>query len=200
VTSEGPSSLPLPPASTGELAALDAALERSARWVTLEQLRESGHRSFRVFQRNDVLREVLQVVEAFLEDRLERAQADLGSLVERREREAHDEGTHRVLASLIDVADILDAMATAFGSGQPALAAKSLDQRLAAIFRTHGFERIPTVGQPCDPRFHEIVESAPAAGTAEGTILREVGRGYRKPDFVLRVARVVVAAPGGTAV
>jgi molecular chaperone GrpE len=51
-----------------------------------------------------------------------------------------------------------------------------------------------TLGQPFDPRQHEAVEAVPAAdGTAPGTIVGEIQRGYLLGEDVLRPARVRVA-------
>jgi len=58
-----------------------------------------------------------------------------------------------------------------------------------------GVEYIETMGHPFDEHLHEAMMQMPAPeGTAPGTIVGEIQRGYRLGDRVLRHSRVVVAA------
>lgn len=58
-----------------------------------------------------------------------------------------------------------------------------------------GVEYIEAVGHPFDEHLHEAMMQMPAPeGTAPGTIVSEIQRGYRLGDRVLRYSRVVVAA------
>ncbi len=58
-----------------------------------------------------------------------------------------------------------------------------------------GVEYIEAVGRPFDEHLHEALMQMPAPeGTAPGTIVGEIQRGYRLGDRVLRHSRVVVAA------
>ena len=178
--------------SANELARLDAAMHALERTVSLEDLARSGRQRFRVVNRGALLREVLSVVEVFLEVRTRRLEAEVSGLLVRRESEAREEGRRRVLDSLIDLADLSDGLARALEGTDEAAAGKALDRRIDAIFRTHGFERIPTVGRPFDSTLHEAIDEDRDPGAAEGVVLREVSRGYRADGFVLRIARVVV--------
>jgi molecular chaperone GrpE len=56
-----------------------------------------------------------------------------------------------------------------------------------------------TVGRPFDPNVHEAVATVPSDGRAPGTVAREVRRGWRLGDSLLRPAQVVVVAPRETA-
>ena len=178
--------------SANEMARLDAAMHALERTVSLEDLARSGRQRFRVVNRGALLREVLSVVEVFLEVRTRRLEAEVSGLLVRRESEAREEGRRRVLDSLIDLADLSDGLARALEGTDEAAAGKALDRRIDAIFRTHGFERIPTVGRPFDGTLHEAIDEDRDPDAAEGAVLREVSRGYRADWFVLRVARVVV--------
>jgi molecular chaperone GrpE len=63
-----------------------------------------------------------------------------------------------------------------------------------AALREAGAAPIETVGQPFDPSVHEAVAAVPAdAGVAPGRVVREVRRGWRLGDELLRPAQVVVA-------
>ena len=58
-----------------------------------------------------------------------------------------------------------------------------------------GVEYIEAMGHPFDEHLHEAMMQMPAPeGTAPGTIVGEIQRGYRLGDRVLRYSRVVVAA------
>ena len=58
-----------------------------------------------------------------------------------------------------------------------------------------GVEYIEAMGHPFDEHLHEAMMQMPAPeGTAPGTIVGEIQRGYRLGDRVLRHSRVVVAA------
>lgn len=193
MTSSRDSMRPRPASTPSELARLDAALESSAQLVSIQELVASGVTQFRVFQRRDLLKSVLQVVEAFVEERLRHAQEELARVLDRRERDARDEGAHRVLAALAELADLVDALLASLRDPTTTVAAKAVDQRLGAVFRTHGLQRIPTVGKMFDSQFHEVVDEV-SSDAPEGTIVSEVARGYARGDFVLRVARVRISS------
>ncbi len=194
-TEEDPLMTELVPAartSPGELARLDGAIHDLTRTVSLDDLRASGRRSFRVVSRQALMHEVLSVVEVFLEHRIRQFEQELGSVVEEREQTAHEEGRLRVLESLVDLADLADAVIAKLAEGDGAAAGKALDRRIDSIFRTHGFERIPTVGHGFDPEVHEIVSEEDDPSQAPEHVIREIGRGYRRDGYVLRIARVVI--------
>jgi hypothetical protein len=178
--------------TTAEVVRLDEAIHGLERTVSLDHLRASGRTAFRLVSRRALMREVLSVVEVFVETRLRAAESKIGEAMREREMGAREEGKLRVLASLVDLADMADALIQKLEGGSEAVAAKALDRRIDAVFRTHGFERILAVGETFDATFHEVVteESDPAAGP--DVVLREVGRGYRREAYVLRPARVVV--------
>jgi len=178
--------------SPGELARLDGAIHDLTRTVSLDDLRASGRRAFRVVNRGALVREVLTVVELFLEQRIRQFEQELGAVVAEREETAHEEGRLRVLESLVDLADLADAVVAKLAEGDGAAAGKALDRRIDAIFRTHGFERIPTVGHRFDPEIHEIVSEDDDASQPPEHVTREIGRGYHRDGYVLRIARVVI--------
>ena len=141
-----------------------------------------------------LLKELLTIVDVFVEERIRQAERDLGNLLERREKEAQEEGRHRVLSSLAELADLVDGLRSHMTSAAGALAGKALDKRMDRIFKSYGFTRIATVGRPFDSRVHEAVEEREEEGVPHDTIVEEISRGYERDGFVLRVARVVVAA------
>jgi molecular chaperone GrpE len=51
---------------------------------------------------------------------------------------------------------------------------------------------IEAVGQPFDPHLHEAVAVESCAAGQDGVVLRELRRGYRTAERVVRLAQVVV--------
>ena len=64
---------------------------------------------------------------------------------------------------------------------------------IAALARA-GIEGFSPVGERFDPQFHEAVAQLPIEGAESGTVVEVYQRGYRLGEFVIRPARVVVAA------
>jgi molecular chaperone GrpE len=64
---------------------------------------------------------------------------------------------------------------------------------IAALARA-GIEGFSPVGERFDPQFHEAVAQVPIEGAESGTVVEVYQRGYRLGEFVIRPARVVVAA------
>jgi len=175
-----------------DVAEIDDVIFGLERTVTLEDLARHGKSEFRVVSRKALVLEMLGSVESFISARATQLEDHLASILERRERESRDEERHRVLDSVVDLADLVDTLVHQLEGGAHAAAGKALDRRLDRLLRTHGFERVETTGKPFDSRWHEIVDEACDPAVDEGTVLREIGRGYRSDDFVLRVARVVI--------
>lgn len=54
-------------------------------------------------------------------------------------------------------------------------------------------QAIPSVGEPFDPNYHEALTQEPSDEYESGVVVREVRRGYRLGDRVIRPALVSVA-------
>lgn len=142
-----------------------------------------------------------------LEDQLLRRVAEFQNYRRRTEAElgqAAERGRGEVVTQMLDVLDdlrrSLDAAeeAEAEEGGGPAYQAlktgvelvyKKFEDALAAL----GVQPIEAVGQPFDEELHEAMMQQDAEGTAPGTVVGEIQRGYRMGDRVLRHARVIVA-------
>jgi molecular chaperone GrpE len=92
----------------------------------------------------------------------------------------------------------------ALGTLERALAAGSTDpdfyegvaathRLFVAALREAGAEPVESVGRPFDPKIHEAVATTPSNGVEAGIVAREVRRGWRLGDELLRPAQVVVA-------
>lgn len=121
---------------------------------------------------------------------------------EQAQAQAEARGREAVIAPLLDVFDdlgrSLEAVRQAQGAGGAADALAEgvalVHQKFADALRRLGVEPIEAVGQPFDVGAHEALMQQPAPeGTAPGTVLAEIQRGYRLGERVLRHARVIVA-------
>ena len=168
-------------------------LSRCGQLVTGQDLLRRGGR-YRLVDRTLLMKEVLRLVEVFVEDRVRQAKSHMRGLLERREGDAREEGRMRVLVSLAELGDLVDSIVESIANETGTAATKALDKRLDRIFRSYGFDRTETVGKAFDPALHEAIDERSEEGVAAGTILEELNRGYRKGEYVLRVARVIVAS------
>ena len=67
------------------------------------------------------------------------------------------------------------------------------DDVIAALARA-GVEGFSPQGERFDPQLHEAIAQQPVEGAQPGTVVEVYQRGYRLGEFVIRPARVVVAA------
>jgi molecular chaperone GrpE len=71
--------------------------------------------------------------------------------------------------------------------------------RFLTLMAQEGIQPIQALKQPFDPHLHVVVQSEPRSDLPPDTIVREVRRGFRQANRVLRYAEVVVArAPSAT--
>jgi len=185
--------LPAQRTTPDEVEHLGMILSRCGQLVTGQDLLRRGGR-YRLVDRTLLMKEVLRLVEVFVEDRVRQAKSHMRGLLERREGDAREEGRMRVLVSLAELGDLVDSIVESIANETGTAATKALDKRLDRIFRSYGFDRTETVGKAFDPALHEAIDERSEEGVAAGTILEELNRGYRKGEYVLRVARVVVAS------
>jgi molecular chaperone GrpE len=130
----------------------------------------------------------------------QRAAADLANYRRRTEQEkaermglASDALLTKVLA-LADDFDLAIEHVPDESQGSPWVAGiTAIERKLRALLESEGVTAMRAEGQPFDPREHEAVSYEDAADVPDGTVLRELQRGYRVRDRVLRPALVAVA-------
>ena len=104
----------------------------------------------------------------------------------------------RILADLIPVIDHFE-MATqaADANDQTRIVCKGYEmilQQLRDVAARHGMLEVPIApGATFDPLLHDACERVPSADLPEGTVVRQVRKGYRLHDRILRPAQVAVA-------
>ena len=100
-------------------------------------------------------------------------------------------------AALLPILAVLDTLerALAVGSTDPSFyEGVAATQRLfLKALEEAGVDPVASVGQPFDPTVHEAIAIVPAGDVPSGTVAREVRRGWRLGDELLRPAQVVVA-------
>tara|TARA_R110002072_G_scaffold66954_3_gene164592 strand:- start:8941 stop:9477 length:537 start_codon:yes stop_codon:yes gene_type:complete len=175
-----------------EVQLLDDAISSIGHRLTGEELAKRGG-NYRLVNRKDLLLRVLKTLEVFVEDRVRQTEDQLRGFLQEREKEATEDGKMRVLASLADLADLVDSLVISLGGEGAPAGAIALDKRMDRVFKSYSFERIKTVGSEFDPALHEMLDGRAEEGANSGTIIEEISRGYHREGFVLRVARVVVA-------
>lgn len=70
---------------------------------------------------------------------------------------------------------------------------KIIYDQILSILKNHGVEQIGSVGQKFDPACHQAVMQEIDADKEDGTILKELVKGYRIGEKILRPGRVVVS-------
>jgi molecular chaperone GrpE len=113
-----------------------------------------------------------------------------------REHEAaRREGRRSALLPLLAVLDTFERALGAGSTDRDFYEGVAATHRLFLdALREAGAAPIESVGRPFDPNVHEAVATAPADGVPPGTVAREVRRGWRLGNELLRPAQVVVAA------
>ena len=130
----------------------------------------------------------------------QRTAADLANFRRRAEQEKAERlglASDVLLLKVLAVADDFDLAVEhvpAEAQGSPWVAGiTAIDRKLRALLESEGVTAMDTVGQPFDPREHEAIASEDTTEVPDGTIVRELQRGYKIRDRVLRPALVAVA-------
>jgi molecular chaperone GrpE len=112
----------------------------------------------------------------------------------REQEAAGHEGRRAALLPLLTVLDTLE-RALAAGSTDPQFyeGVAATHRVFTDALRKAGVEAVESVGRPFDPSVHEAVATVAPNGVPPGTVAREVRRGWRLGNDLLRPAQVVVA-------
>lgn len=135
-----------------------------------------------------------------LDGQMLRLQADFDNF-RRRTRTEKEEWSQNITANFCgDLLPVIDN----FGRALDALKKSGMDEghltgvemiarQLAELMQTKGVERIPTVGEEFDPKWHEAIAQLPVEDDGQnGKITAEIQAGYRLGGKLLRVALVQV--------
>jgi molecular chaperone GrpE len=132
----------------------------------------------------------------------QRTQADFMNYRRRSEEERYAgqaSATETLLRKTLGIADDLARALEHVPADQQASpwveGVSAIERKLVGVLESEGVTGIAAVGEPFDPRLHEAVSMEPTNQVAEGTVTRELQKGYQLRDRVLRPALVVVATP-----
>lgn len=138
-----------------------------------------------------------------LELQLQRQLADAAN-IRRRARQEMDDQKRRVIEGMAqELLPALDSFGMALaafdgGNNDPKALIEGVRMTrmlLQSALERHGLQEIRAIGVAFDPLKHEAVGMEPAAGVAEGQVLRVLQAGYMIGDRVVRHSRVVVSGP-----
>jgi molecular chaperone GrpE len=130
-----------------------------------------------------------------------RSQADFENYKKRCAREKEEAikyANNSLLQRLVAIIDNFElglAAAKEQGQQSPVYSGMVLVQKqLNDLLAENGLQPIEAEGKPFDPNLHEAIAHEPSDEVPEGTVLRQISRGYRIKDRLLRPAKVVVSS------
>ena len=139
---------------------------------------------------------------AELDNRYRRAVADLANAQKRFQKERERTSLMAVAAFVRKLLPMLDNMSHSLKSAEESHDAAALiegfrliEAQMLQTFSESGIRPIESVGKPFDPEVHHAVMPEVTDDVPPGTVTEELGRGFIVGDFVIRPARVKVAAP-----
>lgn len=135
-------------------------------------------------------------------DRLVRTTADFDNYRKRATREKQDSiryANEALLEKLMPVLDAFDkAVTTTEAPGAEGLQSfhtgvSMIYQQLKTVLTDAGLEEVDASGKDFDPNLHEAVSQVPTTEVPEGRVVRQLRKGYRLRERLLRPATVIVA-------
>jgi molecular chaperone GrpE len=134
-------------------------------------------------------------------DGWQRTQAEFANARKRFEKQRGDIYTNanievvgKILPLIDDFERALDSVPTDVQESPWVSGMTLVYRKMLAILEEMNVQPIPTVGQPFDPNLHEALSQEPSDNYDSGTIIREMRRGYRLGDRIVRPSLVAVAS------
>jgi len=135
-------------------------------------------------------------------DQALRAAADLENYRKRMIREKEEAirfANAGLLEKLLPILDNFELGLTAASGDAAAPGTKGIVDGFSMVHRqlgdflvSSGLQPIDAVGQPFDPKFHEALGHETDPAQADGIVLRQLRRGYRLADRLIRPSSVIV--------
>ncbi|MEO5754542.1 MAG: nucleotide exchange factor GrpE [Chthoniobacterales bacterium] len=130
-----------------------------------------------------------------------RSQADFDNYKKRATREKEDAikyANSSLLERLIAIVDNFElGLSAAKGEGSDSAVYSGMSmvwKQLTDFLADNGLQPIDAEGQKFDPNLHEAIAHEASAEVAEGVVLRQMRRGYKLKDRLLRPSSVVVSS------
>lgn len=135
-----------------------------------------------------------------MRDQALRAQADLDNYRKRATREREDAVKYASMSFLERLIPILDnfdlGLNAARGDAQAGAIVSGLDmvaRQFQDFLASSGVEVIDAEGKPFDPHIHEALAQEESTEVEEGTVIRQMRRGFKLKDRLIRPANVIVS-------
>lgn len=135
-----------------------------------------------------------------LQDKWQRAAADVANLRRRTEQERADMEKFASMVLVSELLPVLDNFERALATIPGNLAMLTwmqgvmlIERHLLAILEHQGLEPIEALGKSFSPHFHEAVGERETSDAAPGTVVQEYQKGYSMHGRVIRPALVEVA-------
>ena len=132
-------------------------------------------------------------------DHLQRSRAEFANYQKRAKTQAETDRQYAVGSLARDLLDGLDNLERAT-EALKASASEGITnglvmvhKQLIATLAKHGIEPIAALGKPFDPNEHEALAHQTDDRQPEGTVVLEMGKGYKLHDRVLRPSKVAVS-------
>ena len=129
-----------------------------------------------------------------------RAAADLDNYRKRSIREKEEAIRYANSALLEKLLPVLDNFELGLEAAKTAQDPASIVQGMAMVEKqlrdfltSHGVELIPAEGEAFDPTRHEAVAQEPSREIPEGRVVRQMRKGYKLKDRILRASTVTVS-------
>jgi molecular chaperone GrpE len=129
-----------------------------------------------------------------------RARADLDNYRKRVAREKEDAiryANNSLLESLLPILDNFELGLEAAKNTPEATGIvqglQMVRKQLEDFLRDHGVEIVNAEGSPFDPNLHDAVAHEPSSDVAEGTVVRQLRKGFKLKDRLIRPASVIVS-------
>ena len=129
-----------------------------------------------------------------------RARADLDNYRKRVAREKEDAIRYANNSLLESLLPILDNFELGLEAAKNTPEARGIVQGLQMVrkqledfLRDHGVEIVSAEGDLFDPNLHDAVAQEPSPDIAEGTVIRQLRKGFKLKDRLIRPASVVVS-------
>ena len=147
----------------------------------------------------DVLAKLQSELAQHRDDTL-RQRADLENTRKRLQREKEEDRKYanaKLLEQLLPVVDNFEMgmmEARKAGEGSAVFVGMSMVQKqLEDFLREQGMQTIDAVGQKFDPNLHEALGEEPGGTVPEGHVTRQLRKGYKLRDRLIRAANVFVS-------
>jgi len=143
--------------------------------------------------------DLLQKERDELKNQVLRIQADFANYQKRARQQAEEVRTYaigslaqEVLGSIDNLERAIEALHASANEGITS-GLDMVQKQLLGILAKYGVEPIAALEQPFDPNFHEAIMQQPSDQHPEGTVVAELGKGYKIHDRVLRPSKVAVS-------